>query len=53
MGIEELTLAHADERDLSKLKEYQAVVVVVDEVYREPVRTEDVPAIVEELRRAD
>ena len=31
----------------------RAVVVVVDEVYREPVRTEDVPAIVEELRRAD
>jgi NADH-quinone oxidoreductase E subunit len=31
----------------------QAVVVVVDEVYREPVRTEDVPAIIEELRRAD
>ena len=28
----------------------RAVVVVVDEVYREPVRTEDVPAIVEELR---
>ena len=25
MGIKELTLAHADERDLSKLKEYQAV----------------------------
>ena len=25
MGIEELTLAHADERDLSKLKEYQAI----------------------------
>jgi NADH-quinone oxidoreductase E subunit len=31
----------------------QAVVVVVDEVYREPVRPDDVPAIVEELRRAD
>jgi NADH-quinone oxidoreductase E subunit len=31
----------------------RAVVVVVDEVYREPVRAEDVPAIVEELRRAD
>jgi len=28
----------------------QAVVVVVDERYREPVRPEDVPAIVEELR---
>src|ERR1041384_1150461 len=25
VGIEELTLAHADERDLSKLKEYQAI----------------------------
>jgi NADH-quinone oxidoreductase subunit E len=31
----------------------RAVVVVVDEVYREPVRPDDVPAIVEELRRAD
>ena len=31
----------------------RAVVVVVDEVYREPVRPEDVPAIVEELRRGD
>jgi NADH-quinone oxidoreductase subunit E len=31
----------------------QAVVVVVDEVYREPVRAEDVPAIVEELKRGD
>jgi NADH-quinone oxidoreductase E subunit len=30
----------------------RAVVVVVDEVYREPVRPEDVPAIVEELKRA-
>jgi hypothetical protein len=29
------------------------VVVVLDEVYREPVRPEDVPAIVEELKRAD
>jgi NADH-quinone oxidoreductase subunit E len=28
----------------------RAVVVVVDEAYREPVRPEDVPAIVEELR---
>ena len=31
----------------------RAVVVVVDERYREPVRPEDVPAIVEELRRGD
>jgi NADH dehydrogenase (ubiquinone) flavoprotein 2 len=31
----------------------RAVVVVVDEIYREPVRPEDVPAIVEELRRGD
>jgi NADH-quinone oxidoreductase E subunit len=31
----------------------QAVVVVLDEVYREPVRPEDVPAIVEELKRGD
>jgi NADH:ubiquinone oxidoreductase subunit E len=31
----------------------RAVVVVVDEVYREPVRPEDVPGIVEELRRGD
>jgi NADH-quinone oxidoreductase E subunit len=31
----------------------QAVVVVVDEVYREPVRPEDVAGIVEELKRAD
>jgi NADH-quinone oxidoreductase E subunit len=30
-----------------------AVVVVVDEVYREPVRPEDVPGIVEELKRGD
>ena len=30
-----------------------AVVVVIDEVYREPVRPEDVPAIVEELKRGD
>jgi NADH-quinone oxidoreductase E subunit len=29
----------------------RAVVVIVDERYREPVRPEDVPAIVEELRR--
>ena len=31
----------------------RAVVVIVDEHYREPVRPEDVPAIVEELRRGD
>jgi NADH-quinone oxidoreductase subunit E len=31
----------------------QAVVVVADEVYREPVRPEDVPGIVEELKRGD
>jgi NADH:ubiquinone oxidoreductase subunit E len=31
----------------------RAVVVVVDEVYREPVWPEDVPGIVEELRRGD
>jgi NADH-quinone oxidoreductase E subunit len=31
----------------------RAVVVVVDERYHEPVRPEDVPAIVEELKRAD
>jgi NADH-quinone oxidoreductase subunit E len=31
----------------------RAVVVVVDEVYREPVRPEDVPGIVEELKRGD
>ena len=31
----------------------RAVVVVVDEHYREPVRPEDVPAIVEELKRGD
>jgi NADH-quinone oxidoreductase E subunit len=31
----------------------RAVVVVVDERYREPVGPEDVPAIVEELRRGD
>ena len=31
----------------------RAVVVVVDERYREPVRPEDVPAIVEELKRGD
>jgi NADH:ubiquinone oxidoreductase subunit E len=31
----------------------RAVVVVVDEVYREPVRPEEVPRIVEELRRGD
>jgi NADH-quinone oxidoreductase E subunit len=31
----------------------RAVVVVVDAVYREPVHPEDVPAIVEELRRGD
>ena len=31
----------------------RAVVVVVDEVYREPVRPQDVPGIVEELRRGD
>jgi NADH-quinone oxidoreductase E subunit len=31
----------------------QAPVVVVDEHYREPVRPEDVPAIVEELKRGD
>jgi NADH-quinone oxidoreductase E subunit len=30
-----------------------AVVVVVDEVYREPVRPEDVPGIVEELKRGN
>ena len=30
-----------------------AVVVSVDERYREPVRPEDVPAIVEELKRGD
>ena len=31
----------------------RAVVVVVDEVYREPVRPEDVPGIVEELKRGN
>ena len=31
----------------------RAVVVVVDEHYREPVRPEDVPGIVEELKRGD
>ena len=31
----------------------RAVVVVVDEQYREPVRPEDVPGIVEELRRGN
>ena len=31
----------------------RAVVVVVDERYREPVRPEDVPGIVEELKRGD
>ncbi len=31
----------------------RAVVVVVDERYREPVRLEDVPEIVEELKRGD
>ena len=31
----------------------RAVVVVLDEHYREPVRPEDVPAIVEELKRGD
>jgi NADH-quinone oxidoreductase subunit E len=31
----------------------RAVVVVVDEQYREPVRPEDVPAIVEELKRGN
>ena len=31
----------------------RAVVVVVDEHYREPVRPEDVPAVVEGLRRGD
>ena len=31
----------------------RAPVVVVDERYREPVRPEDVPAIVEELKRGD
>ena len=31
----------------------RAVVVVVDEHYREPVRPEDVPEIVEELKRGD
>jgi NADH-quinone oxidoreductase subunit E len=31
----------------------RAVVVVVDEHYREPVRPDDVPAIVEELKRGD
>jgi len=31
----------------------RAVVVSVDERYREPVRPEDVPAIVEELKRGD
>jgi NADH-quinone oxidoreductase subunit E len=31
----------------------QAVVVVVDEEYHEPVRPEDVPGIVEELKRGD
>jgi NADH-quinone oxidoreductase subunit E len=31
----------------------RAVVVVVDEQYREPVRPEDVPGIVEELKRGD
>ena len=31
----------------------RAVVVVVDERYREPVRPEDVPASVEELKRGD
>ena len=31
----------------------RAVVVVVDEEYREPVRPEDVPGIVQELKRGD
>jgi NADH-quinone oxidoreductase E subunit len=31
----------------------RAVVVAIDEIYREPVRPEDVPAIVEELRNGD
>ena len=31
----------------------RAVVVVLDEHYREPVRPEDVPGIVEELKRGD
>src|SRR5690349_20566005 len=31
----------------------RAVVVVIDEVYREPVRPEDVPGIVEELKRGN
>ena len=31
----------------------RAVVVVMDEHYREPVRPEDVPGIVEELKRGD
>jgi NADH-quinone oxidoreductase subunit E len=31
----------------------RAVVVAVDERYREPVRPEDVPAIVEELRNGN
>jgi NADH-quinone oxidoreductase subunit E len=31
----------------------RAVVVIVDEQYREPVRPEDVSAIVEELKRGD
>jgi NADH-quinone oxidoreductase subunit E len=31
----------------------RAVVVVIDEQYHEPVRPEDVPAIVEELKRGD
>jgi NADH-quinone oxidoreductase E subunit len=31
----------------------RAVVVVVDEQYREPVRPDDVPGIVEELKRGD